>query len=107
MEVDFGSRWRLASGVQGTEDVCRIGTDAVVSICFGEGNDACSFVVRSDNKGRGERKTPGGIVLIAVDEGDIDEDGAVVRAEGFGDGVADAERLGDAAARVREDGKGK
>ena len=45
--------------------------------------------------------------VVAVDEGDVEEDGAVVEAEGLGDGVGDAEGVGNARASVGEDGEGE
>jgi len=57
-----------------------------------------------DDEGGGEGETPG---VVAVDEGDVDEDGAVVEANGFGDGVGDAEGVGQVGASVGEDGEGE
>jgi len=45
--------------------------------------------------------------LIAVDEGDVDEDAAVVSLHGLGNGVGDAELSGEGGAGVGEDGEGE
>ena len=58
--------------------------------------------------GRGRRQVwslSGG--LGAVDEGDVDEDAAVVGAQRLGDGVGDAELGGEGAGGVGEDGEGE
>lgn len=83
---------------EGGEDVFGVGADAVVGVGFGEQDLAGG----REYEGGGEGETPG---IVAVDEGDVDEDGAVVEANGFGDGVGDAEGVGEMGAGVGEDGK--
>ena len=60
-----------------------------------------------DDEGCGDGETPGVGALIAVDEGDVDHDGAVVLLHGFGDGVGDAEGFGEVGAGVGEQGEGQ
>ena len=94
---------RVELSLEDGEDVFGIGADAVVGVGFGEED----LVGAADDEGGGEGKTPGVVALIAVDEGEIDHDGAVVVAEGLGDGVGDAEGVGEAAAGVGEQGEGE
>ena len=70
----------------------------VVGMGFGEGDS----VVLLDDEGGGQRQPP---ALVAVDERNIDEDGAVVEAERLGDCVGDAELRGDGAAGIRKNGE--
>ena len=90
-----------ASGtkLEGGEDVFGVGADAVVGVGFGE-EDLAGV---GDDEGGGEGETPGGWALFAVDEGDVDEDGAVVLLHGLGHGVGDAELRGEGAAGVGEE----
>ncbi len=80
----------------------------MVGVGFGEedaaGDVTCGVASGLDDEGGGEGEAPG---VVAVDEGDVDEDGAVVEAEGFGDGVGDAEGVGEMGAGVGEDGEGE
>ena len=62
----------------------------MVGVGFGEGD----FAVGGDDEGGGDGETPGVGALVAVDEGDVDHDGAVVLLHGFGDGVGDVEGFG-------------
>ena len=96
----------LCEQLNGGEDVFGVGADAVVGVGFGEG-DAAGDVAGGvagglDDEGGGEGETPGVVALVAVDEGDVDEDAAVVGAEGLGAGVGAAEGGGDAGAGVGE-----
>ena len=85
------------------EDVPGVGADAVVGVGFGEED----LVGAADDEGGGKGETPGVVALIAVDEGEVDHDGAVVVAEGLGDGVGDAEGFSETAAGVGEQGEGE
>ena len=60
-----------------------------------------------DDEGCGDGETPGVGALVAVDEGDIDHDGAVVLLHGLGDGVGDAEGGGEVGAGVGEEREGE
>ena len=72
----------------------------MVGVGFGEGWCVCRLGW-ADDEGGGDGETPGVGALIAVDEGDVDHDGAVVLLHGFGDGVGDAEGVGEAGSRCR------
>jgi hypothetical protein len=90
------------------ENVFRIGADAMVGVGLGK-EDASENITGGvagglDNEGGGQGETPG---VVAIDEGDVDEDGAVVEAEGLGDGVGDAEGVREMGAGVGEDGEGE
>ncbi len=81
----------------------------MVGVGFGEEY----LVGLADDEGGGEREFPGGFwvglgaaVLGTIDEGDVDEDAAVVALHGLGDGVGDAELRGEAAGGVGEQGEG-
>jgi hypothetical protein len=92
-----------ALAVEGGEDVGGLGADAEVGVGLGEG-DGVGLV--DDEDGR-EGKSPtglGGIVVAepGVVEGYVDEDGAVVAAVRFGNGVGDAEFFCKAGAGVGE-----
>ncbi len=80
----------------------------MVGVGFGEedaaGDVAGGVASGLEDEGGGEGEAPG---VVAVDVGDVDEDGAVVEAEGFGDGVGDAEGVGEMGAGVGEDGEGE
>jgi len=76
------------------------GPDTEVGVRFGEDD----FLVLGDDVGGGDGKAPAG---FAVDEGDVDEDGLVVGAVVFGDGVDEAEFFGDEVSGVGEDGEGQ
>ena len=82
-----------------SKDVHGVGPYTVVGVGFGEGDDAVP-----DDKGGRQGQAP---ALVAVNEGDVDEDGAVVLAERLGDRVRDAEIGGDCGAWVGEDGEGE
>ena len=73
----------------------------MVGVGFGEGD----FAGGGDDEGGGDGEAPGVGALIAVDEGDVDQDGAVVVLHGFGDGVGDAEGVGEDGAGVGEEGE--
>jgi hypothetical protein len=94
--------------LQDGENIFRIGANAVVCVRLSEenaaGDVAGGIAMGLDDEGGGEGEAPG---VVAVDEGDVDEDGTVVEAEGFGDGVGDAEGVGETGAGVGEDGKGE
>ena len=75
----------VACWLKGSEHVFGIRANAVVRVGFGEG-DLAGLI---DDEGGGEREAPGIGAVIAVDEGDIDHDGAVVVLHGQGDGVGD------------------
>ena len=97
--------------LEGGEDVLGVGADAVVGVGFGEGDGVGNVSVRAAgslyDEGGGDGETPGVVALIAVDEGDVDEDAAVVQAEVVGYGVRDAELCGQSRAGVGEDGEGE
>lgn len=98
----------LECDLQDGENVFGAGTDAVIRVRLGE-EDAAGDVARSIamglyDEGRGEGEAP---CVVAVDEGDVDEDGTVVEAERFGDGVGDSEGVGEVAAGVGEYGEGE
>jgi hypothetical protein len=61
------------------------------------------FAVRGEDVGRGEGKPP---AFVAVDEGDVEEDAAVIAAEVIGGGPDEAVAFGDGAARVGEEREG-
>jgi hypothetical protein len=75
----------------------------VVGVGFGEGDLAGG----GDGKGGGDGETPGVGALIAVDEGDVDHDGAVVLLHWFGNGVGDVEGVGEDGTGVGEEGIGE
>jgi len=75
------------------EDVFGVGADAVVGVGFGEEDLAGG----REDEGGGEGETPG---VVSVDERDVDEDGAVVETNGFGDGVGDTEGVGRVGASI-------
>jgi len=75
----------------------------VVGVGFGEGDLAGG----GDDEGGGDGETPGVGALIAVDEGDVDHDGAVVLLHGLGDGVGDVEGVGEDRACVGEEREGE
>jgi hypothetical protein len=92
------------SPVESCEDVGRFGADSEVGVAFSE-DDGVGLV--DDEDGR-DREAPAGFsgVVIAeagVIEGDIDEDGLVVAAEGLGDGVGYPEFVCDRGAGVGEE----
>lgn len=88
----------LEERLENRQHVHGVGSHAVVGVGFGEGDG----VVLLDDERRRERQAP---ALVAVDEGDVDEDGAVVQAQRLGDGVGDAELSGESGAGVGEDGE--
>ena len=61
------------------------------------------FPVRREDIGCGEGEPP---AFVAIDEGDVEEDAAVVAAEVVGGGPDEAELVGDGAARVGEEREG-
>ena len=78
----------------------------MVGVGFGVG-DGAGYVAGGvsgglDDEGCWDGETPGVGALIAVDEGNVDHDGAVVLLHGFGDGVGNAEGLGEVGAGVGE-----
>jgi len=75
----------------------------VVGVGFGEGD----LAGLRDDEGGGDGETPGVGALIAVDEGDVDHDGAVVLLEVLGHVVGDVELVGQAGTGVREQGEGE
>ena len=75
----------------------------MVGVGFGEGDLAGG----GDDEGRRDGETPGVGALVAVDEGDVDHDGAVVLLQGLGDVVGDAEGFGQDGAGVGEEREGK
>ena len=87
-------------GEGGGEGFFGLGTDAEVGVGFGEEDAA----VAGDDVGGGEGETP---AWLAVDEGDVDEDGEIVGAVVLGDGVDQAEFLGEGAAGVEEHREGQ
>jgi hypothetical protein len=96
-------RGELWVSVQYAQNVFRVGADAVVGVGFGEED----FVVLRDDEGRRQREAPGVLALIAVDEGDVDKDAAVVGADVVGHRVGHAELSGQCGAGVGEDGIGE
>jgi hypothetical protein len=93
---------RRITTLEGGEDVFGVGADAVVGVRFGEGDLAGG----GNDEGGGDGETPGVGALFAVDEGDVDHDGAVVLLHGLGDGVGDAEGVGEDGAGVGEEREG-
>jgi hypothetical protein len=90
------------------QDFGGFGADAEVGVCFGEGDDV--VLVDDEDSGQGEAPACFGGCLIAearIVEGDVDEDGLEVGAVGGGDGVGDAELLGQLAAGVGEEREGQ
>ena len=77
-----------------------LGADAEVGVGFSE-EDAPSG---TDYICRGKEQAP---ARLAVDEGDVDEDGEEVGAVVLGDGVDEAELFGQGAAGVGEHGEGQ
>ena len=75
----------------------------MVGVGFGEGDLAGG----GDGKGGRDGETPGVGALIAVDEGDVDHDGAVVLLHGFGDRVGHTKGVGEDSAGVGEKGIGE
>ncbi len=75
----------------------------MVGVGFGEDDFACLV----DGEGGGDWEAPGVGALIAMDEGEVDHDGAVVLLHGFGNGVGDAEGVGEDGAGVGEEGEGE
>jgi len=84
----------------GGEGFIRLGTDAEIGV--GLGKDYASS--GTYDIGCRQGKTPAG---FAVDEGEIDEDGAKVVLVVFGDGVDEAELFPQGAAGIGEDGEGQ
>lgn len=91
----------LAAGEGGqvAEDVLGFGADAEVGVGLGVDD----FALGRDDVSGGLRQLP---ALVAVDEGDVEEDAAVVALEVFGDGPDEAELVGDGAAEVGEEREG-
>jgi len=87
-------------GEGGGEGFIRLGADAEVGVGLGEEDTA----VFCEDIGCRDGEAP---VRVAVDEGEIDEDGVIVGALVIGDGVDEAEFFGQRAAGVGEDGEGK
>jgi len=85
-------------GEGGGEGFFGFGADAEVCVSFGEENAA----VFCDHIGGGDGQAP---AWVAVDEGDVDEDGEIVVAVVLGDGVGEAELFGQGAAGVGEHGE--
>ena len=70
----------------------------------GVGRGEEDLAILGDDVGGGDGQTP---ALFTVDEGQVDEDGAVVVLVVLGDGVDEAELLGDEVAGGVEDGEGQ
>ena len=93
---------------QGGEDFGGLGADAGVGVGFGEEDG----IVLADDEDGGKREPPagfGGVVVAeaGVVEGDVDEDRLEVTAVIRGDGVGDAELLGDGGTGVGEEREGQ
>jgi len=93
----------VACWLKGSEHVFGIRPNAVVGVGFGKG-DLARLI---DDEGRGDGKAPGVGALIAIDEGNVDHDGAVVVLHGFGNSVGDAKGVCENRASVREEGIGE
>jgi len=89
----------VACWLKGSEHVFGIRPNAVVGVGFGKG-DLARLI---DDEGRGDGKAPGVGALIAIDEGDVDHDGAVVLLHSLGDSVGDVEGVGEDGAGVGEE----
>ena len=90
-----------ADGCQsGSEDFFGLWADAEIGVGLGKYDSP----VAGQDVGGGKDQAPG---LIAVYEGDVDQDGAVVVAVILGDGVGEAELLCDCASGIGEDGEGQ
>jgi len=88
--------------LEGSEDVSGVGADAVVGVGFGEGDLAGG----GDDEGGGDWESPGVGALVAVDEGDVNHDGAVVLLHRLGHRIRDVELVGKAGPGVGEEGIG-
>ena len=77
-----------------------LGTDAEIGVGLGEEDASSGIYYVCGGKGQ----TP---TRVAVDEGDVDEDGEIVVAVVLGDGVGEAELFGQGAAGVGEHGEGQ
>ncbi len=78
----------------GGEGFFRLGADAEVGVGFGIDD----LPISRDDVGCRQGQAP---AFVAVDEGDVDEDGEVVVAVILGDGVNEAEFLCDRVAGIR------
>lgn len=76
------------------------GPDAEIGVSFGEDY----FSLFGNDVSGGQWQAP---ALVAVDEGDVDEDGEVIVAVVFGDGVDEAEFFGDGVAEIGKHGEWK
>ena len=86
-------------GGESAEDVFGFGADAEIGVGFG----VKDFAVGGEDVGRGEGELP---AFFAIDEGDVEEDAAVIAAEVIGGGPDKAVLFGDGAARVGEEWEG-
>jgi hypothetical protein len=93
--------WLLGAGEgwEGAEDFFGFGADAEVGVGLGVED----FAAGIDDVGRGDRELP---AFVAIDEGDVEQDAAVVAAEIVGEGPDEAELLGEGAAGVGEEREG-
>ena len=84
---------------QGAENVFGFGADAEVGVSLGVDD----FALGGYDVGGGQRELPG---LVAVDEGDVEQDAAVVALEILRDGPDEVEACRDRAAEVGEEREG-
>ena len=82
----------------GGEGFVGLGADAEVGVGLGKGD----LPIFCNDVGRGDRQAP---AWLAVDEGDVDEDGEIVGAVVLGNGVDEAEFFRERVAGVVEDGE--
>jgi len=81
---------------EAAEDFFGLGTDAEIRMGFGVED----FALRGEDIGGRKGKLP---AVFAIDEGDVEQDAAVVALEVGRDGPDEAELFGDGAARVGEE----
>ena len=84
---------------EAAEDFFGLGTDAEIRMGFGVED----FALRGEDIGARKGKLP---AVFAIDEGDVEQDAAVVALEVERDGPHQAELFGDGAARVGEEREG-
>lgn len=94
-----GGLLAASEGGQGSEEVFGFGADAEVGVSLGVDDSALG----RDHVGGGQGELP---ALVAVDEGDVEQDAAVVALEIFGDGPDETELVGDGAAEVGKEREG-
>lgn len=97
--ISEAALFAAGEGGEGAEDVFGFGADAEVGVGFGVED----FAFGREDVGGGEGQAP---AVVAVDEGDVEEDAAVVALEVFGDRPEEAKFVGDSTAVVGKEGEG-